>query len=224
VSRHTAGIEDGELVVQVSDINHLFTAPPTDLMAQNEAAVMGEPALLRVVRKLMSARTMQAVHKLTILLPPDQITPGLEERTRLAVGRYCRLKIEDNDAQLRVMRHEAGRLLLRGILILLLCMAVSSLFNSETFTALPPLLNSTLGEGFNVIGWVMLWRPVEAYFFNPLPVRTSSAAHQFLQTLHVDIRPSTAALRGEIRPPPAPPAGAAGSAAQLDWSAHRDPV
>jgi hypothetical protein len=131
---------------------------------------------------------MSGVHKLVVVLPPEKITAGLEERTRQALVRYCSIKIEDNDAELRVMRREAGRLLLRGVLILLVCMGVSSLFNSDTFTALPPLLSSTLGEGFNVIGWVMLWRPVEAYFFNPLPIRTSTKAHRFVQTLHLELR------------------------------------
>jgi hypothetical protein len=178
----------GEIVVTVSDVRDLFVAPDADPLALPEGEMMGEPALLRVVRRLMAARKMSGVHKLVVVLPPEKITAGLEERTRQALVRYCSIKIEDNDAELRVMRREAGRLLLRGVLILLVCMGVSSLFNSDTFTALPPLLSSTLGEGFNVIGWVMLWRPVEAYFFNPLPIRTSTKAHRFVQTLHLELR------------------------------------
>jgi hypothetical protein len=184
----------GELVVQVGDIRHLFIAPDINPLSQREGEVLGEPALRLVVKKLLAAREMRGTHKLVVLLPGDKIEPGLEECTRLALARYCRLKIEDNDAQLRIMRRDAGRLLLRGILILMFCMGMSSLFNSESFTALPPLLSSTLGEGFNVIGWVMMWRPVEAYFFNPIPIRTSTAAHRFVQTLHIEIRPAPAAL------------------------------
>lgn len=52
----------------------------------------------------------------------------------------------------------------------------------------PPLIKNALGEGFNVIGWVMLWRPVEAYFFDPLPLHTSSVAHRFLSSLSIEIR------------------------------------
>jgi len=40
-----------------------------------------------------------------------------------------------------------------------------------------------------VIGWVMLWAPVEAYFFNPIPIRTSSTVHRFLKSLQIEIRP-----------------------------------
>ena len=69
------------------------------------------------------------------------------------------------------------------------CVGVSSVFRGETLTFVPPLINNTLGEGFNVIGWVMLWRPVEAYFFNPIPLRKSSAVHRFLKTLQIEIRP-----------------------------------
>jgi hypothetical protein len=179
----------GEIVVQVDDIRHLFAAPDVDPLSDSEAEATGEAALLRVVRQLMATRQMASAHKLLVLMPGERIEPGLQARARAALERYCRLKLEDIDQQQRVMRREAGRLLLRGILILMVCMGLSSLFNSETFTALPPLLSSTLGEGFNVIGWVMLWRPVEAYFFNPLPLKTSAAAHRFVRTLQIEIRP-----------------------------------
>ena len=180
-----------ELVVEVGEIRDLFVAPDTDPLAQNEGEVMGEPALLRVVRKLMAAHKMSGVRKLVVLLPESKIEPGLTERARAALMRYCTLKLEDNDAQLKIMRREAGRLLLRGMLILLVCVGVSSVFRSETITFLPPLINNALGEGFNVIGWVMLWRPVETYFFNPLPIRTSSTVHRFLKSLQIEIRPQT---------------------------------
>lgn len=181
-------VSPDQLLVHVGDIRDLFVAPDTDPLAQHEGEVMGEPALLRLTRRLMAGREMQGVRKLVVLLPAENIAPGLAERAQTALARYCNLKLEDNDAELRLMRRQAGRLLLRGILILLLCMGLSSLFSSETITFLPPLINSTLGEGINVIGWVMLWAPVEAYFFSPLPIRTSSTVHRFLKTLQLEIR------------------------------------
>ena len=184
-----ASVASEELVVQVGEIRDLFTAPDTDPLAQNEGEVMGEPALRRVARKLMAARKMSGERRLIVLLPEDKIEPGLAERARRALVRYCTLKLEDNDAQLRLMRREAGRLLLRGMLILLVCVGLSSVFLSETITFLPPLINNAFGEGLNVIGWVMLWRPVETYFFDPIPIRTSSAVHRFLKSLQIEIRP-----------------------------------
>jgi hypothetical protein len=178
-----------ELVVQVGEIRDLFTAPDADPLAQHEGEVMGEPALLRVARRLMSARKMSGARTLVVLLPEDKIEADLTERARKALVRYCTLKLEDNDDQLRLMRREAGRQLLRGMLILLVCVGVSSVFRSEAITFLPPLINNALGEGFNVIGWVMLWLPVESFFFNPIPIRTSSEVHRFLKTLQIEIRP-----------------------------------
>jgi hypothetical protein len=189
---HTPGDvvpRDADLVVRVGEIRDLFAAPDTDPLAQNEGEVMGEPALLRVARKLMAAHRMSGAHKLVVLLPENRVEPDLAERTRIALERYCTLKLEDNEDQLRLMRREAGSLLLRGVLILLVCVGVSSVFRSETITFLPLLVNSALGEGFNVIGWVMLWAPVEAYFFNPIPIRRSSTVHRFLKTLRIEIRP-----------------------------------
>jgi hypothetical protein len=176
------------LVVRVAKIEHLFVAPDTDPLAQNEGEVMGEPALMRVVRRLMAAHAMTGTRKLVVLLPADRIAPGLTERAQAALRRYCALKLEDNEAQLHVLRRQAGRLLLRGMLILAVCVGLSSLFQSELIVFLPPLLKSALGEGFNVIGWVMLWRPVETYFFDPLPIRSSSEVHRFLSSLQLEIR------------------------------------
>ena len=182
----------GELTVRVAKVEHLFIAPDTNPLAQNEGEVMGEPALMRVVRRLMAERRMDDAQRLVVELPAEQLEPGLTERAQAALSRYCRLKLEDNAAQLRMLRRQAGRLLLRGVLILAICVALSSLFQSELITFLPPLLKSALGEGFNVIGWVMLWRPVETYFFDPLPIRTSSQVHRFLSSLRLDLRPQPA--------------------------------
>jgi hypothetical protein len=189
------GLYDEALVVRVGNISDLFTAPHTDPLSQHEGEVMGEPALLRVARRLMAAGKLGDAQKLTVLLPADKIEPGLAERAGAALVRYCTLKLEDNDAQLRIMRREAVRLLARGLLILAVCVALSSLFRGETLTFVPPFIGNALGEGFNVIGWVMLWRPVEAFFFNPLPIRNSSAVHRFLSTLTIDIRPQSDPVR-----------------------------
>ena len=180
---------DDALVVRVAKIEHLFVAPDTDPLAQNEGEVMGEPALLRVVRRLKAARAMTGARKLLVLLPASRIEPGLTERAQAALQRYCAHKLEDNDAQLQMLRHQAARLLLRGVLILAVCVGLSSMFQSDLIVFLPPLLKNALGEGFNVIGWVMLWRPVETYFFDPLPIRTSSEVHRFLSSLQIEIRP-----------------------------------
>lgn len=177
-----------DLVVRVAKVEHLFVAPDTDPLAQHEGEVMGEPALLRVVRRLLAAHKMRGTQRLVVLLPRERIETGLGERVRAALRRYCTLKLEDNDAQLQVLRRQAGRLLLRGVLILAVCVGLSSMFQSDLVVFLPPLLKNALGEGFNVIGWVMLWRPVETYFFDPLPIRTSSEVHRFLSTLEIEIR------------------------------------
>jgi hypothetical protein len=183
-------LAENDLVVRVSKVADLFTAPDTDPLAQHEGEVMGEPALMRVVRRLMAERKMTGARKLVVLLPAERIEPGLAERVRQALVRYCALKLEDNDAQLDIVRRQASRLLLRGLLILIVCVSIASVFRSGVFTFLPPLLNNGLGEGFNVIGWVMLWKPLETYFFDPLPIRSSSAVHRFLGSLSIEIRPA----------------------------------
>jgi len=106
---------------------------------------MGEPALKRVVRRLMAARKMREGQELVVVVPADKYAPNLTERVSAALARYCALKIEDNDAQLQVLRRKAGRLLLRGILILAVCVGLSSLFRGDMITFLRPLIGITFG-------------------------------------------------------------------------------
>src|SRR5262249_20750312 len=134
-----ASVPEQGLVVWGREIRDLFTAPDADPLAQDEGEVMGEPALRRGGRQTMGGAKPRGARALVVLLPDDKIEPGLAERARLALVRYCTLKLEDNDAELRLMRRDAGRLLLRGMLILLVCVGVSSVFRSETITFLPPL-------------------------------------------------------------------------------------
>jgi len=62
------------LVVRAGEICDLFTASDTDPLAQHEGKVMGEPALLRLARRLMTAREMGGRRKLVLLLRGDKIT------------------------------------------------------------------------------------------------------------------------------------------------------
>ncbi len=187
-----------ELVVQVGEVRDLFVAPDADPLAQHEGEVMGEPALLRVVRRLMAARKMTDTRKLVVLLPGDKIEPGLADRARAALAPLLHPQARGQRCAAAVDATRGRAASAAGDADPPVCVGVSSVFRSETITFLPPLINNALGEGFNVIGWVMLWAPLEAYFFDPVPVRTSSTVHRFLKSLQIEVRPQ--------RPPPHPSA------------------
>ena len=48
---------------------------------------------------------------------------------------------------------------------------------------IPYLLRKTLEYGFEIIGWVILWRPIEILVFEPIALRDNIAALQKLAEL-----------------------------------------
>ena len=94
-----------DIVIRLDTIDQLFNAPDINPFSDEEVDVLGEPAILRAVRRLQAhrIRNWEGV-RLILELPPDQITPDLEARTEEALRRYSAAKIEDNQLQIRLSR------------------------------------------------------------------------------------------------------------------------
>jgi hypothetical protein len=177
-----------ELVISVGDVGELFAAPAIDPFSPHDSRIVGEYGLQRVGRNLL-AWTGPVPERLVVLAPPEEFRPDLREELAAAVQRYCSVRVADNELRLRLMRAQGVRWLVRGALVLAVCIGVSSLFRNEAFPMLPPFLNAALGEGFNVIGWVMLWKPFEAFVFDPVPIKRENLVLGLLSRLDVEVRP-----------------------------------
>ena len=127
--------------------------------------------------------------RIIVLLPPDAIQQLeiTQQQARDALTRYCALKIADNEKELFITKRQAGRLLTFGIGMLLVCMSLSVLFSSDKVPE--ALWTTTLAEGFNIIGWVLLWHPFEAFLYDPIPIRIESRVYSFLNSLVLEVRP-----------------------------------
>jgi hypothetical protein len=98
------------IALKLNDIAHLFVAPEFDPFSDQEADLLGQPALVLVLRQL-GPRTVSDGQPfcLTLQLPPDKVTPDLKARAAQALRRYCAARIADNEAQLRVLRWNGWR-------------------------------------------------------------------------------------------------------------------
>jgi hypothetical protein len=187
------------LLIAVRELEHLFVDPPKNPFSPYEVELMGESGLQRIVRLLSSTSAgalspfYRVGHKHTriiVLLPPDAIQPDadtIQTQARDALTRFCELKIADNEKELFITMRQAGRLLLFGFFLLLGCMGLSLLFSSDKTP--DALWTATLAEGFNIIGWVLLWHPFEAYLYDPIPIRIESRVYTFLNSLVLEVRP-----------------------------------
>ncbi|NTU64544.1 MAG: hypothetical protein HGB05_14390 [Chloroflexi bacterium] len=179
-----------QITVKLDDIAHLFVAPEFDPFSDQEAELLGQPALAYVLRQLGPATVRKKYPlRLTVQLPPDKITPDLKARAEQALDRFCTAHIADREAQLRVLRWNGWRSLPAAIIALGICLALSYLFLSNVLTFLSPVVNELLGQGFGIVSWVVLWHPVEAFLYDPIPLRREISALRYISALEMVVEP-----------------------------------
>ena len=154
------------MTIRIDSIDQLFNAPDLNPFSDKEVDILGEPALVRVVKRNLSHGLGQwKENRLIVRLPPDQITPDLQEQTHQAVKRYCTAKIGDNNLQIRVSRT-------RGFVGLGIVTLAAVIF----FSVIAILVNTVLANagqpvqaviaGFTcVFVWVLFWDPLEKLVF-----------------------------------------------------------
>ena len=106
------------LYLPMRRIEHLFEAPQLDPFAPELEGYDPRPALERMVRAVQRAKR-RATLSVTVGLPADVITPGLEERARAALSRECRRRIAMLDDDLDGVRRLGIRTLLWGLFAVL---------------------------------------------------------------------------------------------------------
>jgi hypothetical protein len=182
-----------QFTLKLDKVEHLFVAPEFDPFSDQEAELLGQPALVYVLRLLGPGIAKRSSPiSLTLQLPPDEVTPDLKARVEQALRRYCDVRIADNKAQLRIMRSNGLRSLPSAIIALGICLALSALFLSNTLTFLSNVINQLLGQGFGIVSWVVLWHPVEAFLYDPIPLRRENSVLRYLATTNITIEPQRA--------------------------------
>lgn len=164
-----------EITLALSDIRYLFQAPEPDPALGRYSEDSG---IDQIINELEPRSLRRPVHA-TIHLPAELITPTLETETLDAVRRYCDVQIRwvENE-QAAVRRHGLMQLQI-GLVFLAGCLFLSAFFGR--IGALPDLLRTFLVEGFIIVGWVSLWRPVETLLYEWWPHRKDALHYKHIR-------------------------------------------
>ena len=179
-----------DVTISLKTIEQLFIAPEVNPFAEDEVELLGEPALLRVLKRTEPGFFRRGGKiRLMVLLPSDQITPDLPEQVDAAIRRYCQARIADNRLQIRRTIWSGLRALPFGLIFLGISMGLSALFNSQLLTFIPDGLNNLLAEGFVVFGWIALWNPVSAFIYDWVPFWREMQVYRYMMAMEIQFRP-----------------------------------
>jgi hypothetical protein len=97
--------------------------------------------------------------RLVILLEGQTVTAEMQAAATRAITAYCRQQAAE--AREIVLRTRRAGWLSMAIAMALLAASLATATAVEKFEPLPYLLNRWLSEGLMILGWVVLWRPLD---------------------------------------------------------------
>jgi hypothetical protein len=176
-----------ELTLELGEADEFFAGSDSNVAA-------GRPALppgIDQIREELDARSLPDAVAAVIVLPSDQVKPGLSADFAKAVDRYCAMGIEKAEREIKHLRREGFRTLMIGLALFFVFVSLAELL---LHTGLPTPVKNFLGEDglFIVVGWVGLWYPIETLLYSPRPYRQEIAVLQLIRRMQIEVRPAEA--------------------------------
>jgi hypothetical protein len=183
-----------ELVLPLAEIAQLFNAPRIDPFSRSPPQVLGISGVDYLLALLHMDKKRQRARRLSIELPPEKTTAALAEQTTCALHRLAEWRIEQQRRELRDTYRSGWKAAGIAVVILATCLALSSLFTSDLTEGMRPLIRKTFEYGFEIVGWVILWHPIDVLVFAPLAIRARIASLQTLAAVEVVTLPGQTML------------------------------
>jgi hypothetical protein len=166
----------------------MFNAPAVDPLSPGPSEALGisgaEYLLLQLeVWRRSSFTTVQ------LIMPEEKVFPALSHQTEQALQRYADCRVVQQQLQLRETRRHGWRLAAAAIVLLAFFLTLSSLVASEWAAGIRPLYRRTLEYGFEIVGWVMLWYPIEVLVYQPIAIKGKIRALRKLAKLRIVVVP-----------------------------------
>jgi hypothetical protein len=155
-----------------------------------DPASVGVPEILGVAGVEYLLQRLEMVRgrgptTLRLVLPAAKVIPGVAEQSEAALRSFAEWRIEQQRLAIRETRRHGWRLTLAAVLLLAVFIGLSTVFASELTAGMRPLLRKTFEYGFEIVGWVMLWYPIEVLVFQPIALKARMAALRRLMGLRV---------------------------------------
>jgi hypothetical protein len=181
-----------EILLPLEDVADLFNAPAVEPMSGSPVRVLGVSGIEYVLGMIHLDKAMQRRGALVVTLPPEK-ADGVD--VVLALRRHVEARMAQLQRQLSTTYRYGWRVAGIAVVLLAICLGLSHVFASGVTAGMGPLLRKTMEYGFEIIGWVMLWHPIDLLGFVPLEIRLKIRDLRALLAKEVVVRADQAARR-----------------------------
>jgi len=152
-----------KIELNLSRLSQLFNSFDPSPFHERDLDQDAEEYIVSSAEEIPHQRSLSLVIYLPADQLPDAAAPGLTETIR----HYFAYRETHERRRLRLLFHDGRIALVTGILFLFGCLLLRGLLQSIKDGAVPGIL----GEGLLIIGWVAMWRPLEIFLYEWVPIR-----------------------------------------------------
>jgi hypothetical protein len=174
------------IALTLGSAEEMFVLAQADLFSEYRNFMTGLEYCISRLRSRPSGRSV----RIELALPPEQISPGMDQRVRRTLGRYCEHRIAHNQRERRAIRLDGLFSLWIGLPIVALGFLL--VFIKSSIVGHGANANLVLDSGGWVLVWVGLWFPLDTLLFTPLSYGRENAVLKRLRTADVVIEPQPA--------------------------------
>ena len=122
--------------------------------------------------------------RLVVRMPADRVAPGDANTLQQAIANYFAYRERETRRCLRFQLREGRFALAVGLLFLFGCVLIRQLamgLGGDT-------LSQIVAEGFLILGWVAMWRPLQIFLYDWWPIRHQARLFAKLAAMPVEIQ------------------------------------
>jgi hypothetical protein len=161
----------------------MFVLAPADLFSEYRNFMTGLEYCISMLRSRRSSGPV----RIELALPAHQISPGMDQRIRRTLNRYCEHRIAYNQRERRAVRLDGVFSLWIGLPIVVLGFVLVIIKSSIVGSG--GTANLVLDSAGWVFVWVGLWFPLDTLLFTPLAYGRENRVLKRLRTADILIEP-----------------------------------
>lgn len=155
-------VERGTIELRVSDFSQLLQLNPPPL-GDGSLTAESENYILRKAKRLPAHQPI----RIQIDAPPDATNPDSLSDVAGAITSHFKVRAYEESQDVRELFRYGRKALLIGFVTLSTCLFMAWYF-SYNLTTSP--ITRLMQESFIILGWVSMWRPIEIFLYDWLPL------------------------------------------------------
>lgn len=174
-----------ETTLYLHTIEQFFSQPDLSPLSQQYREYSHTSGIEYLAKELYAHPATKEV-RVNIVLPAEETVPDLEQKTKVAVLRYCRGRLKALEQEIQGLRKRAIKATVMAIVGLIMFISMGSIL-----TASSSFVVQVIGQGLSVLGWVFVWFPLDSFIFGIRHYHLDERIYEKLADMQLTIKSSS---------------------------------